>query len=331
VPVEALERLWTREEAVSLLRRAGIVGAGGAGFPTYVKYQTSASLLIANGMESEPGFYADKLLLQRYPEEFATLFRALKEIFDLREIILAVKEKHRGYVSGLEGLSHSNSFEIRYLEDTYGLGVEKALIRKLTGTRVPQGKYPPDLGIVVNNVETLYNIYRALFETRPVTTKFLTVFGELAGPQVYEAPLGAYAHDLLELAGVDLSAPELRLIDGGPLMGKVVDLKGYAIKKTSNGLLLVREDLLQAKAQVYPKPTTPPVEIVNVEGKIHRVNLDLRPYPGAPAARPLVQRGQRVEKGEMVAEPGEELTVAVHASITGIVKGIGEDWISIEA
>jgi len=328
--VEALERVWTREEVVGLLRGAGIVGAGGAGFPTYIKYRTPASLLIANGMESEPGFYADKLLLQRYPEEFALLFRTLKETFGFGEIILAVKEKHRGYVSELEELSQRNPFEIRYLEDTYGLGVERALIHELTGTKVPQGKYPPDLGIVVNNVETLYNIYRALFEGRPLTTKFLTVFGEVASPQVYEAPLGAYAHDLLGLAGVDLSAPELLLIDGGPLMGEVADLKDHAIKKTTNGLLLVREDLLQAKAQVYSGSSMPPGEIVNVEEEIHRVKLDLKPNPSAPAALPLVRRGQRVERGEPVAEPEEEFTVAVHASITGTVTEVGEDHIKIE-
>jgi len=337
--VGTLKRPRTREEVVALLREAGIVGAGGAGFPTYLKYQRPASLLIANGMESEPGFWADKLLLRDHPEEFAALFRALRELFGFAKIILAVKERYRDWVGELEALSHAEGFEIRYLRDAYGLGAERALIYELTGRRLPPGSYPIDLGIVVNNVETLYNVYRALEEGRPVITKFLTVFGEVAEPKAFEAPVGAYAHELLELAGVGVDSsnlqPKLRLIDGGPLMGELVDLEDYAIKKTTNGLLVVRAELLEVRAKAYPKETqtqaAPPPAIVNLEGEIHRVKLDLRPYPGGPAARPLVREGQRVERGEPVAEPEEEPAVALHASIGGTVVEVGEDYIAIEA
>jgi len=319
-----------REEVVGLLREAGVVGAGGAGFPTYIKYQRPASLLIANGMESEPGFYADKLLLRRYPEEFAALFRALKELLGFGEVILAVKWRYRGWMGDLEALSHDGTFEIRYLGDAYGLGAERALIHELVDRRLPPGSHPIDLGIVVNNVETLYNVYRALFVGRPVITKFLTLFGEVGRPLVLEAPVGAYARDLLEFAGVDPSS-ELRLIDGGPLRGELVDLEDHAIRKTTNGLLAVREELLRARAQVYSESSAPPVEIVDVGEEIHRVKLDLRPYPSAPAASPLVQKGQRVERGEPIAAPQEELSVAVHAPITGVVAEVGADRIAIEA
>lgn len=328
----------TRKGAVKLLQRAGIVGAGGAGFPTHLKYRRPASLLIANGMESEPGFWADKLLLRDHLGEFAALFRSLKGIFGFAEIILAVKERYRDWVSGLEALSRDGTFKICYLGDAYGLGAEKALIYELTGKRLPAGSYPIDLGIVVNNVETLYNMYRALEEGRPVTTKFLTVFGEALEPKVFEAPVGTHAQELLELAGLDLSdlrSPRLRLIDGGPLMGELVDLEDYTIKKTTNGLLVVREELLQAGAKAYPQgvQAPPPKAIINVEGRVRRVKLDLRPYPGAPAARPLVREGQRVDRGELIAEPEpeEELSVAVHASIAGIVTAVGEDYVAVEA
>ena len=333
VQAETANRSRTRDDVVALLRRTGVVGAGGAGFPTYLKYQRPASLLIANGMESEPGFWTNKLLLRDHPEEFANLFQALKEIFQFEESILAVKEKHRDWVSELEALSHDGTFEIRYLKDAYGLGAERALIHELTGERLPSGRYPSDLGIVVNNVETLYNIHRALEGGRPVITKFLTLFGEVAEPLALEAPVGAYARDLLELAGVDPDDPRLKLIDGGPLMGELVDSEAHAIRKTTNGLLVVREDLLPMKAKVYPKDDSPPPAIVNLEREIHRVKLDLRPCLGAPAARPLVQEGQEVERGEPVAEPEprEELTVAVHASIAGTVVEVGEDYIAIEA
>ncbi|HVL47698.1 MAG TPA: proton-conducting membrane transporter [Candidatus Thermoplasmatota archaeon] len=319
------------------IRAAGIVGAGGAGFPTYVKYGKPTPLLVVNGAESEPGYVCDKLLFRDRAREFARLFVFLKDIEAYERIIVGVEEGARPFMGPLEDLAAAtDAFEVATFPNLYKYGQEKALIKVLLDRDVAKAEKPPDVGVTVNNNETLWNVYRALFEGRPVTTKFLTVYGETPAHLALEAPVGALATDLLALAGLDEPDPSLHLFDGGPVLCEPVPdwtREPYGIRKTTNGLLLVSPERLKTRAKAYPRTDGPalPDHIENVEGSIARVRIPLGGRFGAPAA-PVVDVGARVMVGDVIAEPPpDRLGVPVHASITGVVVGIDAGHVDLEA
>src|SRR5215204_2659017 len=164
------------EEAVEVMRQAGIVGAGGGGFPTYFKYKAPQPHLIVNATESEPGYWGDKLLHKAYLEEFLQVFEAMKAIFGFEQISMGVHEKDREWFADYAEHAADGVYDIRYVPNTYALGEEKTLI---------------------NNSETLLNVYNALFLGKPLTTKFFTVYGEEMDTKVFEAPIGASVSEVL--------------------------------------------------------------------------------------------------------------------------------------
>ncbi|MFQ6034059.1 MAG: SLBB domain-containing protein [Candidatus Bipolaricaulia bacterium] len=337
------------KEVVRLFREMGLVGAGGAGFPTYFKYIHPTPTLIVNAEEGEPGFAADKLLLKEHVEEFELILNSLKEIFGFEKIYIGAKEKDRDKLAPLE-----DRFNIVYTPSLYGMGEERWLTKSVTGIEVPPDKYPPELGVTVNNVETVYNMYRALFLNRPVTQKYLNVYGEVAEPRVYLAPVGTYVMDLLGMTGVITeNSHELMCIDGGPMMGDRVDVGSHAVKKTSNGLLVTDRGMFQRRSERNPAwdETLPeimkkleieryldwePEEIHDIGSEVRRVKLFLKQCLGQPS-RPLVEEGQEVEEGELLGSSVEGefddfkcLSVALHAPISGTVKEVAEEYIIIE-
>src|SRR5918999_5772382 len=228
------------EEAVEIMRQAGIVGAGGGGFPTYFKYKKPQPHLIVNATESEPGYWGDKMVQKEYLEEFLQLFEAMKAIFDFEQISLGVHKKDREWFADYAEHADEGLFDMRYVPDTYALGEEKTLIKHATDTRVPRfldtpdgsrrPGMPPDVGIIVNNSETLLNAYRALFLGKPLTTKFFSFYGVGVDIKVYEAPIGSSFAEILGIAGLDVeNSGHLSLLDGGPY------LHDMGIKEIGNG------------------------------------------------------------------------------------------------
>src|SRR5215216_6389440 len=149
----------SQEEVVEIVRHAGIIGAGGAGFPTYVKYKDPQPHLIVNATESEPGYQADKVLHKEYFEQFLSLYEALKAIFGFEQVSMCVHEKDREWFS--DYAEHADDlYDMRYVPDTYAAGEEKMLIRYATDTEVPwrvdagdgnrRPGMPLDVGIIVN-------------------------------------------------------------------------------------------------------------------------------------------------------------------------------------
>src|ERR687885_317388 len=219
------------DDAVEIMRQAGIVGEGGGGFPTYFKYKSPLPHLLVNATESEPGYWGDKLLHKEYLKEFLQLFEAMKAIFDFEQISLCVHEKDREWFA--DYAEHSGGvFDVRYVPNTYALGEEKTLVKHAPETRVPRfvdnpdgtrrPGMPPDVGVVVNNSETLLNVYNALFLGKPLTTKVFTVYGEGVDTKVFEAPIGASVSEVLEVSGLDVeNSGHLTVLDGGPYLHDV--------------------------------------------------------------------------------------------------------------
>jgi len=336
-------------EVARIFREMGLVGAGGAGFPTYFKYIKPTPILIVNAEEGEPGLEADKLLLKEHVEEFELILNALKEIFGFEQIYIGAKEKDKKRLEPLE-----KQFSIVYTPSLYGMGEERWLTKSITGIEVSPDRYPPEFGVTVNNVETVYNMFRALFLEQPVTRKYLNVYGEVAEPRVYLAPVGTYVMDLLGMTGVITeNSHELMCIDGGPMMGDRVDVGDYAVKKVTNGLLVTDRGMFQRRNEANPTwdETLPeimkkleieryldwePEEVHDVSSEIVRVKLFTRQCLGQPS-RPLVEVGQVVEEGELIGSAVEGelddfkcLSVALHAPISGRVKEVAEDYLIIE-
>jgi Na+-translocating ferredoxin:NAD+ oxidoreductase RnfC subunit len=350
------------KEAAQLFRDMGLVGAGGAGFPTYFKYLRPTPTLIVNCEEGEPGYEADKLLLRTYTDEFKEVFDALQEIFGFEEVIIGAKEKDKGV---LDPLGESHGFKLAYSPSTYGYGEERWLTTAVTGHEVEGRALPASVGVTVNNVETLYNMHQALFENKPVTDKFLNVYGEVATPTVFQAPVGAFSIDLICQAGIDTSRNHnLMMIDGGPMMGDIGDVSLHAILKKTNGLLITDKGVyvadqvgfkeLPGQAPPTWEDTLPrimeklgltkyldwhPENVHDVRSQVDRVRLYLNHCitPIVKSSIPIVAVGDSVTRGQVVAkaldgpiEDFRSISVALHASIDGVVKEVTETYIVIE-
>jgi Na+-translocating ferredoxin:NAD+ oxidoreductase subunit C len=336
------------EEATEIMRHAGIVGAGGGGFPTYFKYKNPQPNLIVNCTESEPGYWADKMVHREYFDEFLELLEAMKEIFGIENVILGVhfkdEEWFSRYKENADGL-----YEVSLVPDKYSMGEEKTLIKNIFNddkekwvprrVELPDGNKRPglplDAGHIVNNSETLLNIYNALFLGKPTTTKFLQVFGPELELKLYEAPLGASATELLELSGIDVEADagKLSVIDGGPYLNEMgIESLGEGdayVRRTTNGFLVIPKGVA-SKEFANIKTKVPEEGIVSLVGKISGVSLPLGGRFLKPA-RPLISEGDSVEYEQKIGEPVDEsFSIGVWASMEGTVSSIEEDIVAIE-
>jgi len=320
------------EEAVEVMRQAGIVGAGGGGFPTYFKYKSPQPHLIVNATESEPGYWGDKLLHKEHLEEFLQVFDALKAIFGFEQISLGVHERDREWFADYAEHSGDGVFDIRYVPNTYALGEEKTLVKHATeGMRRPG--MPPDVGKVVNNTETLLNIYNALFLGKPLTTKFFTLYGPETDIKVYETPIGASVGEVLKIAGLDVeNSGHLSILDGGPYLHDVsIEEFGEGdayVRRMTNALFLIPRGR-QGKEYADIETECPEEGIVPLVGEISGVSLPLGGGLLKPAT-PLVSEGDEVEYGQKLGEPVDEgFSVGVWASLGGEISSIENDIVAI--
>jgi Na+-translocating ferredoxin:NAD+ oxidoreductase subunit C len=330
------------EEAAEIMRQAGIVGAGGGGFPTYFKYMRPLPHLIVNATESEPGYWGDKLLHKEYLEEFLLLFEAMKAIFDFEQITLAVHEKDREWYADYQ--EHADGvYDVRYVPDTYALGEEKTLVKHSTESRVPRfvdnpdgtrrPGMPPDVGKIVNNTESLLNVYNALFLGKPLTTKFFTVYGEEVDTKVYQVPIGASVSEVLGIAGLDVeNSGHLTVLDGGPYLHDVAIAQlgeGDAyVRRMTNSLFVIAAGR-QGKEYAEIETECPEEGIVSLVGEISGVNVPLGGGLLTPAT-PLVAEGDEVEYEQKIGEPADQgFSVGVWASLGGEISSLENDIVAI--
>lgn len=220
-------------DVATIARNAGIVGAGGAGFPTYVKLSSRAEVLIVNGAECEPLLQVDQQILPQEKMYFLRGLSSAKEAVGAQRVVVALKPK---YKKALSALRDGGFYEVFILGDFYPAGDEQILVYDVTGRIIPEGGIPLDVGCVVLNVETVINIGKAL-EGIPVIDKYVTVAGAVQNPCTLKVPVGTLVRDVLELAG----GPEVEdffLIDGGPNTGKIIPSLDSPILKTTKGVLL---------------------------------------------------------------------------------------------
>ena len=233
---------------IEQIRDAGVVGAGGAGFPTDRKLNCKAEILIINGIECEPLLRTDRHVMELYAPEIVKTVRTIRDFLGAKRAVIALKEHYEDAAAALQAAVKGTKVEIYLSEAFYPAGDEQNLVYCVTGRTVPTGGIPLDVGCVVSNVSTVLNIAQAM-EGKPVTEKMVTVGGSVAKPVTVSCAIGTPLSKLLEAAGGAVG--DCTYIIGGPLMGAVTDDLSQPVTKTTGGLLAIpRKHPLLAKKTV---------------------------------------------------------------------------------
>jgi len=226
-------------DIIDRIRDAGVVGAGGAGFPTHVKLSAKADVVIANGAECEPLLESDRHLMLREPQKVIEGLKLAVEACGAVKGILAVKEKHRDIVEVLTPfISKEANIEMFLLKNFYPAGDEHVLVYEVTGRVVPMGGIPLHAGVVVNNVYTLAMVYDAVHGDT-FTHRYVTVTGAVRRPGVARLPVGMPIREAVEKVGGGVSTGNFKVIVGGPMMGKIEEDLEKPIIKTTSGILVL--------------------------------------------------------------------------------------------
>ena len=437
------------KELSSILQQSGIVGAGGAGFPTYAKLNENAKTIILNCAECEPLLRLHRQLLEKNAREIVETFYMMGQTMGSKDIVIGIKKAYKRAIEALNSvIGDYEGVRLGLLDEVYPAGDEVVLIYEVTGKVVRPGGIPIECGVAVFNVETVYNVYRAIKKNTPVVDKLVSVVAEVKGPVTVRVPIGCTIDEVVKLAGGQTIENAVYFI-GGPMMGRI-GTGTEPVTKTTNAVLVLPKDhiIIQKKKRkasidlkraaasccqctmctdlcprnrlghpiephkfmraatckdmqdtnifvntlfcsscglcemyscmqslsprslmadykaglraagvrppqdVIPKPVGKereyrkvPMERLmarldltkyNKEAPLNnevvdmkRVRIMLSQHIGAPAVA-IVKAGDKVECGQMIAEPGKGLSVAIHASISGTVVETSDKYVVIE-
>jgi electron transport complex protein RnfC len=238
------------KEYIKIIREAGIVGMGGATFPTHVKLSPppgkNIRWVIVNGAECEPFLNCDNRLMLEQPEPIAGGLEICLRLFPEAEGVIAIEankpeaaERMRKEISGRELLPGGRGIRVMPHQVKYPQGAEKMLIYTVTGQEIPPGALPADVGCLVINVRTLYHIWMAVVEGIPVTERVVSVTGDaVANPKNFLTPLGVSVRELIDAAGGFVGAEEpAKVLSGGPMMGLSMRSLDVPVTKGTSGIL----------------------------------------------------------------------------------------------
>jgi electron transport complex protein RnfC len=229
-------------ELRNMVRYAGIVGLGGAAFPTFIKLNPvgrQISTLILNGAECEPYISCDDMLMRERPHEIIEGAKLMRHALEARHVIIAIEENKPQAIASLQAFAKDIDWlHVQRIPVIYPTGGERQLIKVLTGKDVPSHGLPLDLDLVVNNVATAAAVHHALDHQQPLISRIITVTGNgVRSPCNIEALIGTPMSDLIEMAGGYTEDAD-RLIMGGPMMGITLKTDATPVVKASNCLLV---------------------------------------------------------------------------------------------
>ena len=236
------------------IRDAGLVGMGGAGFPTHVKYDAEVDTVLANGGECEPLLWTDKQYMLHWPEELVRGLEIAIEAVGAERGVIGIKGKYTAVVEAVESAIRARGaggppLEVAPMPNVYPVGDEFSLVQLALGRTIPEMGLPLHVGVVVSNTATLHHLARGLLANEPLTSRLVTICGEVRSPVVVEAPVGTSMTDLLEAAG-GTTRDDVALVNGGPMMGRLVPLDS-AMNKTCSGIAVLptAQPLVQRKLE----------------------------------------------------------------------------------
>ena len=219
---------------------AGVVGAGGAGFPTHIKAKSNVEFVLANGAECEPLLHKDYEIMVNHSAEIVNGMELMIEATNAKKGLFGIKEKNAGAIEAISKKAKGTKIEMCGLGDFYPSGDEYELVYTATNRLIPPFGLPLDVGCVVNNVETLYNISNAVNDI-PVTKKFLCVNGAVKSPKSFFVPLGTPIGELLEFAGGP-TEKDYGVFLSGVMMGKFTTDMTTPVTKTMAGIIVLPMD-----------------------------------------------------------------------------------------
>ncbi len=250
-PVDHPESL-TMQQLSDLVREMGVVGMGGATFPSAVKLNISKKVdtLVLNGAECEPYLSADHRLMLEEGEMILSGAALIQRVLDIDRVLVGVEDNKTDAVQAMQKAAASyDGIQIVGLKTRYPQGGEKQLVYALTGRVVAMGGLPLDQGVIVCNVGTCHAIHRAVYEGRPVIDRVVTVGGCVAQPANYRVRIGAPVEWLIDTSG-GLTPDTRMLIYGGPMMGMAISRQDIPIMKGCSGILAL--DKISAMAKEHP-------------------------------------------------------------------------------
>ena len=234
---------------IDVIKGAGIVGAGGAGFPTHIKLNTKAEYFIVNAAECEPLIETDKYLCRTFADELVKGILLISSHLEAKKSVIALKGKYKAEISALKEAIERNNADIELFEmrTFYPAGDEQVIVQQITGRSVPERGIPIEVGAVVDNVGTVIEIYNALTQGKTTTDKYLSVVGEVKEPLMLKVPIGTPVRECIRKA--DPVINDYAIILGGPMMGRVVADntlidQQYVTKTTGNIIVLPKEHYL---------------------------------------------------------------------------------------
>jgi H+/Na+-translocating ferredoxin:NAD+ oxidoreductase subunit C len=242
----------TSEEILNKIKKAGIVGMGGASFPTNVKLNPppdkTITTLVINGAECEPYLTVDDMMMQTFPEQIIEGIRITLKVLGIKDAIIGIEDNKKNSIKILKKLLSDNEIDINEsikvapLKTLYPQGSEKQLIYSLLKKEVPSGGLPMDVGIVVQNISTIFAIREAVLFDKPLFERYITVSGKMIkNPGNYKVKIGTKISDIIQECGGLTGDPE-RVINGGPMCGTSLYNMDSSITKGTSGILFLSKD-----------------------------------------------------------------------------------------
>ncbi len=240
----------------NLIRSAGIVGLGGAGFPSYIKLNPAGKVidtLILNGVECEPYITCDDMLMRENPQDILAGARIMQHALQAKQVLVAVEDnKPIAYEAMQAATANDTDIEIVQVPTLYPQGGEKQLIKVLTGKECPSDGLPLEIGIVVHNVATAAAVHHAIDQGKPLISRIVTVTGDgVRQPRNLDALFGTPMQALLDQCG-GLTDNIDRIVVGGPMMGYAMHSTDIPLVKTSNCILAATKENVTPPSHVMP-------------------------------------------------------------------------------
>lgn len=244
---------YSKEEIISSMKDGGLIGMGGAGFPTYVKYETDKTIesVLINAAECEPYLTCDHRLMLEFGFDILNGVNLLLKASGAKKAIICIEDNKKDAADYFNDLllEQGLPIEVKILETRYPQGGERQLTEAVLGKEVPAGKLPADIGVIINNVATAKAVADIMFTNTPLIYRCITITGKVKKPANYYVPIGTRYSELVELSG-GFTTVHNRVIVGGPMTGNgilysggISDLEG-SVTKTSSGLLVLEEQTI---------------------------------------------------------------------------------------
>lgn len=237
----------SKEEIRGYIKEAGIVGMGGAGFPTHVKLtpkdENAIDYVLVNGAECEPYLTSDYRMMLEEPEKLVGGLKVILRLFDNAQGLICIEDNKPDAIEKLKELTKGEDrIDVKVFQTKYPQGAERQVIYAATGRKINSKMLPADAGCVVDNVDTVISIYMAVCESTPLIRRIVTVTGDaVTTPQNFNVKIGTNYRELAEAAGGFRSQPE-KIISGGPMMGMALMSMDVPVMKTSSALLCLTRD-----------------------------------------------------------------------------------------